>query len=90
MPAPPIRKPKYSNADLAAGTRHELEHTKDRKVAKQTAIDHLKQHPTYYRVLPAAEQIMGALENRKPKVRKRRRPAQRPWNPMTDTPWGRR
>lgn len=90
MPIPPLRKPKYSNADLAAGTRHELEHTKDRKVAKQTAIDHLQKHPTYYRVLPAAEQIMGALENRKPKVRKRRRPAQRPWNPMTDTPWGRR
>jgi hypothetical protein len=90
MPIQPKRKPRYSNADLAAGTRHEMEHTKDRALAKKTAIDHLKKHPTYYRVLPAAEQMMNALENRKPKVRKRRRPAPRPFNPLVDTPWGRR
>lgn len=33
------------------GTRHELEHTKDSKVAQRIAMDHLAEDPDYYRKL---------------------------------------
>ena len=66
---------KYSKADIIAGTKHELEHTRDRKEAKRIAIQHLNEHYTYYRVLPMAEQVMNIRENRPAmKVKKRRRP----------------
>lgn len=67
---------------LAIGTRIEMEHTKDRTVARKIATDHLREHPTYYRVLPAAEQFMGILENKKPPARHRRRSPQRPGMPQ--------
>lgn len=95
-----VRKPKYTPQDVAAGTKHEMEHTKGmpkskkRAFARKTAIDHLKSHPSYYRVLPAAESVMSALENRPPgKPRKKRKPAQQPgpmammsWTPRIETP----
>ena len=69
-----LRKPRYTKQDLAAGTKHEMEHTKDRKVARKIAEQHLKQHPTYYRVLPAAVALMALQENKPPgKPRKKPR-----------------
>lgn len=70
-----LRKPRYTKQDLIAGTKHEMEHTKDRRVARKIATDHLKEHPTYYRVLPAAESLMSLQENKPPgKPRKKKHP----------------
>lgn len=33
---------------LAKGTRVELEHTRDRRLAREIAMDHLAEHPDYY------------------------------------------
>ena len=66
---PPKVDPRY----LAIGTKIELEHTTDRRLARKIATDHLREHKTYYQVLPAAEQFMGILENKKPPARRKRR-----------------
>ena len=94
MPEPPVkRKPKYTPQDVAAGTKHEMEHTRGvpktqkRRLAKKIAIDHLKEHPTYYRILPAAEATMSAMENRPAgKPRKKRKPLRQP-GPMAMMSW---
>jgi hypothetical protein len=39
---------------LKRGTKHEMEHTKDPKVAKKIATDHLKDDPEYYKKLAKA------------------------------------
>jgi hypothetical protein len=39
---------KIKKADVARGTKHEMEHTKSKKLAKKIAMDHLKEHPLYY------------------------------------------
>lgn len=87
---PPLKRiPKDTKVDrrwLAVGTKIEMEHTKDRRVARQIATHHLIEHPTYYRVLPAAESAMTAMEQKRPPV-KRRRPAPRRFNPLTSVPW---
>lgn len=41
--------------ELARGTEHELEHTKDRKLAQEIAMDHLAEDPRYYRKLQKVE-----------------------------------
>jgi len=84
------KKPAYSPYDLQEGTKHEMEHTKDRAVARKIATDHLKEHPTYYRMLPLAEQMMTIEENKKPKKKHRRPHAPvRPTDAMHGgTPWG--
>ena len=83
------KKYKFTEADLRAGTKHELEHTKDRKIARKTALDHLRVHPYYYRVLPMAEQVMVVMENKPPKMKKKRRRAPPRNDPMTGLPrWG--
>jgi hypothetical protein len=78
-----LRKPKYTPQDVAAGTKHEMEHTKGmpkskkRAFAKKICLSHLEEHPTYYRILPAAEATMSAIENRPAgKPKKKRKPAQ--------------
>ena len=64
---------KYTLADVRFGTKVEMEHTRNRRDARRISVQHLNEHPTYYRVLPAAEQLMGILENKKvPGPRKRR------------------
>ena len=69
------KKYKFTEADLKAGTKHELEHTTDRKVARKTALDHLRKHPSYYRILPIAEQMMTVQDSKDPlKQKKKRRP----------------
>jgi hypothetical protein len=68
---------KFTQNDIRAGTQHEMEHTKSRKEARQIAMDHLREHPTYYKVLPIAEAYMTAQERKSavpPKKRRRRAP----------------
>jgi hypothetical protein len=38
----------FDQKELAKGTAVELEHTKDRKLAREIAMDHLKEDPRYY------------------------------------------
>ena len=50
----------FDSADLGEGTAHELEHTRDRKLAREIAMDHLAEDPKYYkklRKLEKAEQM---------------------------------
>lgn len=50
------RKPEDFDAKaLAEGTNHELEHTRDRKVAREIAMDHLAEDPRYYEKLSKIE-----------------------------------
>jgi hypothetical protein len=64
---------KYTGGDIALGTKIELEHTRDRRLARNISIQHLNEHYTYYRVLPAAEQFMSILENKKPQAHRKHR-----------------
>lgn len=45
----------FDRRQLAAGARHELEHTKSRRVARRIAMDHLIEDPIYYRKLGVLE-----------------------------------
>lgn len=74
---------------LAIGTKIEMEHTKDRSTARKIATDHLLEHKTYYQVLPAAEQFMGILENKKPPAKKKRRVPAGPQMPQGFYGYGR-
>ena len=67
---------------LAVGAKHEMEHTRDRGMARKIAGDHLIEHPSYYQVLPMAEQAMNIVENRKPPVKRKRR------EPVSNMPAG--
>ena len=82
---------------LAIGTKIEMEHTKDKKAARQIAGNHLTEHPSYYRILPAAEGLMSAIENKAPpKTRRRKRTPRKRWSPIDGTAppymrqWGQR
>lgn len=55
----------YSKAELERGTRHEMEHTKNKEAAKKIAEDHLREYPTYYRRLAEAERVMRRDKRRK-------------------------
>lgn len=47
------RKPdkSFNKKQLALGTKIEMEHTNNRRIAKQISKDHLVEHPNYYREL---------------------------------------
>lgn len=45
----------FDKSQLAAGIRVELEHTKDRAIAKEIAKDHLTEDPNYYKKLKKME-----------------------------------
>lgn len=49
------KNPGISLSQIKRGTIHELEHTTDRKIAKQIAMDHLKEDPKYYTHLAKME-----------------------------------
>lgn len=36
------------NAQVKKGTKEELEHTKSKVVAREIALDHIKEYPDYY------------------------------------------
>lgn len=45
---------KFNKTQLRVGTKHEMEHTYSRKVAKQIAKAHLVENPKYYTKLKKA------------------------------------
>lgn len=49
------KNPGISLSQIRRGTIHELEHTTDRKIARQIALDHLKEDPKYYTHLAKME-----------------------------------
>lgn len=50
----------FEPASLREGTRHEMEHTDDERIAREIAMDHLAEDPDYYAKL--AEMEAGALD----------------------------
>lgn len=45
----------FDAQQLEIGIKHEMEHTKDRKIAKEIAKDHLTEDPNYYKKLKKIE-----------------------------------
>lgn len=45
----------FDSEQLENGIKHEMEHTKDRKIAKEIAKDHLTEDPNYYKKLKKIE-----------------------------------
>lgn len=45
----------FDPKELKKGIKHELEHTKNRKIAKEIAKDHLSEDPNYYTKLKKLE-----------------------------------
>ena len=45
----------FNEKDLEHGIKHEMEHTKDRGIAKEIAKDHLSEDPNYYKKLKKIE-----------------------------------
>jgi hypothetical protein len=45
----------FDQKDLEDGIKHEMEHTKNRSVAKEIAKDHLSEDPNYYKKLKKIE-----------------------------------
>lgn len=41
----------FDAEQLENGIKHEMEHTKDRKIAKEIAKDHLSEDPNYYKII---------------------------------------
>lgn len=66
--------PRYrvNRKQLEIGAKHEMEHTKSPTTARRIARDHLREHPTYYQVLPVAEKMMEAKEKSIKPIRKKR------------------
>lgn len=56
---------------LAKGTKVELEHTSDERVAKEIAKDHLSEDPKYYDKLAKMEESKGKKDACYYKVKKR-------------------
>lgn len=60
------RKPSEFDAkELRMGVKVELEHTKDRKLAREIAMDHLVEHPKYYTALLKMERGLEAKKKRR-------------------------
>jgi hypothetical protein len=57
-----------------------MEHTKSERVARRIARDHLREHPTYYQVLPVAEQMMKARERNVKPIRRKPQATRNPWS----------
>lgn len=45
---------KYDHKEYEMGIEDELEHTKDKEIAKSIALDHLRLHPNYYTLIKKA------------------------------------
>lgn len=45
----------FDAEQLEIGIKHEMEHTKNRKIAKEIAKDHLSEDPNYYKKLKKIE-----------------------------------
>lgn len=53
----------FDKQALAQGTRHESEHTKDKKLAMEIAMDHLTEDPKYYSKLKQIEKSEGSYHH---------------------------
>jgi hypothetical protein len=53
---------KLDQKELEIGIKHELEHTGDREIAREIAIDHLAEDPHYYSNLEKAERLFSARD----------------------------
>ncbi len=60
------RPSEFDATELARGATHELEHTSDRRLAQEIAMDHLAEDPEYYVKLEKMES--GYRQNRRPYV----------------------
>ena len=49
----------FNKAQLVKGLSIELEHTRERKVAKAIAKDHLREHKDYYKALELMEKRLS-------------------------------
>ena len=54
---------KFDKVQLRMGTKIEMEHTTDRKLARKIATHHLEEHPKYYTFLKKME--MKLKKNKK-------------------------
>ena len=45
----------FDKKQLAVGTKHEREHTTDKGLAREIAMDHLAEDPNYYKKLKKME-----------------------------------
>lgn len=61
-----MRASDFDPSALRTGTEHELEHTRDRGLAQEIAMDHLAEDPAYYEKLARMER--GYEPNRRPYV----------------------
>jgi hypothetical protein len=52
-----VRNPFISESQIRIGTKHELEHTTDRAIARKIACDHLREDPKYYTHLAKMEKM---------------------------------
>jgi hypothetical protein len=52
----------HIKTQLAKGTKVELEHTSDRKVAREIALDHIGEDPNYYTKLKKMEEAISRDE----------------------------
>jgi len=49
------KQSEFDSAELAEGIKHEMEHTNDKSIAKEIAMDHLAEDPKYYTKLKEIE-----------------------------------
>jgi hypothetical protein len=54
--------------ELRRGEKHELEHTSERSLARQIALDHLAEDPRYYSRLKSCETMTSKAERAKRSV----------------------
>lgn len=52
-----VRNPFIAESQIRIGTKHELEHTTDRAIARKIACDHLREDPKYYTYLAKMEKM---------------------------------
>lgn len=69
---PSRRQYRVDRKQLDIGTKHEMEHTTSERTARRIARDHLREHPTYYKVLPIAEKAMTRNEKNIRPIRKKK------------------
>jgi hypothetical protein len=59
--------------EVARGAKVEMrEHHMSERTARRTAAQHLREHPTYYQMMPVAEKIMASRERNIHPIRKPR------------------
>lgn len=55
----------FSKTQLKKGTKVELEHTNDRQLAREIAMDHLREDPDYYKALAKMERDLKRKRSRR-------------------------